>query len=112
MFNSSYFGIIPLELKSTYPVGQFESITARDENDELYENSVKKSSTFINQYYQNYNKCGVIIPENYLNQFNEVVEFDTVNPIRGLDSILKSKFQTNYSVFNNIEDLLQFFKDG
>ena len=53
----------------------------------------------------------MLIPEEYINQFNEVVEFNTVNPIRGLDSILKSKFQTNYSVFNKIDDLLQFFKD-
>ncbi|MFW9901817.1 MAG: tRNA guanosine(15) transglycosylase TgtA [Candidatus Thorarchaeota archaeon] len=110
VFNSSYFGIIPLELKSTYPVGQFESIKAIDENDELYENSVKKSSAFINQFYQKYDKCGVLIPETYLNEFNELVEFNTMNPIRGLDSILKSKFQTNYSVFKNIEDLLQFFR--
>ncbi len=112
VFNSSYFGIIPLELMSTYPMGQFESITARDENDGLYESSVKKSSAFINQFYQKYDKCGVLIPNKYINQFNEIVEFNDVNPIRGLDSILKSKFQLNFSNFTNIYDLLQFFKNG
>ncbi|MFX0000716.1 MAG: tRNA guanosine(15) transglycosylase TgtA [Candidatus Hodarchaeota archaeon] len=111
VFNSSYFGIIPLELISTYPMGQFESISPVGKNDELYENSVKKSNVFIIQNYKNYHKCGVLIPEKYINQYNEVVEFNSVNPIRGLDPILKSKFQSNYSSFTSLNDLLQFFRD-
>ncbi|MFX1365144.1 MAG: tRNA guanosine(15) transglycosylase TgtA [Promethearchaeota archaeon] len=111
VFNSLFFGIIPLELINTYPLGQFESITILDENDDLYKNSIKKSSHFINQFYQNYIKCGVLIPENYINQFNETVEFCLINSIRGLDPVLKSKFQSNYSGFTDLTDLLQFFKD-
>ena len=111
VFNSFYFGLIPLELISTYPMGQFESITAIEENDELYENSVKKSSAFIIQNYKKYQKCGVLIPKKYINQFNEIVEFNSVNPLHGLEPILKSKFQLNYSVFANLNDLFQFFRD-
>ncbi|MFX1452782.1 MAG: tRNA guanosine(15) transglycosylase TgtA [Promethearchaeota archaeon] len=111
VFNSLFFGIIPLELISTYPMGQFESIIATGKNEELYKSSVSKSTGFINQFYQKYIKCGVLIPENYINQFNEVVEFDLISSIRGLDSILKSKFQSNYYSFTNLTDLLQFFKD-
>jgi len=111
VFNSLYFGIIPLELLSTYPMGQFESITASEENDELYENSIRKSRTFIYKNFEKYHKCGMLIPEKYINQFNEIVEFDDVNPIRGLEPILKTKFQINYSVFANLNDLLEFFRD-
>jgi len=111
LFNSFYFGIIPLELMNTFPMGQFESITGTEEDDDLYKNSVKKSNAFINQNYGKYHKCGVLIPERYMNQFNEIVEFDIVNPIRGLEPILKSKFQSKCSVFTNLNDLLQFFRD-
>ncbi len=111
VFNSLYFGIVPLELISTYPMGQFESITALEENDELYMSSVKKSSVFIIHNYEKYDKCGVLIPEKYINQFNELVEFNSTNPIFGLDSILKSKFQSNYSTFTKLNDLLLFFRD-
>ncbi|MEE9377855.1 MAG: tRNA guanosine(15) transglycosylase TgtA [Candidatus Lokiarchaeia archaeon] len=111
VFNSFYFGLIPLELIKTYPMGQFESITASEEHDELYESSVKKSNAFIIQNHKKYDKCGVLIPEKYINQFNEVVEFDAVNPIRGLEPILKSKFQSKCSVFSSLNDLLQFFRD-
>ncbi|MCK4379712.1 MAG: tRNA guanosine(15) transglycosylase TgtA [Candidatus Lokiarchaeota archaeon] len=110
VFNSFYFGLIPLELIKTYPMGQFESITASEEHNELYESSVKKSNAFIIQNHKKYDKCGVLIPEKYINQFNEVVEFNAVNPIRGLEPILKSKFQSKYSVFTNLNDLLQFFR--
>ncbi len=111
VFNSSYFGIIPLELINTYPMGQFESITATEENHQLYVNSIEKSSNFINQNYKEYKKCGVLIPDKYLNQFNEVVEFNDVNPIHGLKPILRSKFQLNFSVFTNLNELLEFFRD-
>lgn len=111
VFNSFYFGLIPLELINTYPMGQFESIIASEKHDELYESSVKKSNAFIKQNYKKYDKCGVLIPEKYINQFNEVVEFNAVNPIHGLEPILKSKFQSNYSVFPNLNDLIQFFRD-
>jgi len=111
LFNSFYFGIIPLELMNTFPMGQFESITGTEEDDDLYKNSVKKSNAFINQNYGKYHKCGVLIPERYMNQFNEIVEFDIANPIRGLEPILKSKFQSKCSVFTNLNDLLQFFRD-
>jgi len=111
VFNSFFFGIIPLELSNTYPMGQFESIRTSEEHDELYMNSVKKSSAFINQNYKKYIKCAILIPEKYLNQFNENVEFEMVNPIRGLEPILKSKFKSNFSVFNNLNDLLEFFRD-
>ncbi len=111
VFNSFYFGIIPLELINTYPMGQFESTSVSEEDDELYKNSVKKSNIFINQNYSKYYKCGVLIPKTYINQFNEVIEFETINPIHGLEPILKSKFLSNYSAFTNLNDLLQFFRD-
>ncbi|MFX1596960.1 MAG: tRNA-guanine transglycosylase, partial [Promethearchaeota archaeon] len=111
VFNSLYFGIIPLELISTYPMGQFESITASEEKDELYKNSVKKSYAFISQNYKRYEKCGILIPEKFVNQFNELVEFNGMNPIFGLETILESEFQSNYSAFINLNDLLLFFRD-
>ena len=104
-------GTIANELINTYPLGQFESITASEEYDELYTSSVNKSNAFITQNYNKYDKCGVLIPDIYINQFNEEVEFNAINPIRGLEPNLKSKFQSNYSNFTKLNDLLEFFRD-
>lgn len=111
VFISFFFGLIPLELIDTFPMGQHESIPSMGLNDMIYQNTIQKSEIFLNSYYRSYKKCGVLIPENYVNQFNEIIEFPLESPIHGLHSILKSKFNENYSIFDNLDDLLQFFKD-
>ncbi len=106
-FFSEFFGIIPLELD----VFQYESIHSMGVKDLLYRNSIQKLELFLGSFFKHYKKFGALIPKEYINQFHEITEFPKNNPIYGLNSIFISKFNLNFSIFNNIDDLLQFFRD-
>jgi 7-cyano-7-deazaguanine tRNA-ribosyltransferase len=113
VFISDFYGLIPLELKDTFPLSQYESITAMEEDDILHQNSVKKALAFLNTNIEHYEKCGVLIPEEFLNQFNETIKFPSHNPIHKINSILIANFASKVSNFNNLFDLFQFFRvDG
>ena len=111
VFITEFYGVIPLELSELYPMGQCESILSSGKNDLLYKNSLEKLEEFVKNNLEYYEKCGVLIPEKYINQFGENVDFSKNNPIHGLHSILKSKFDSKFSIFNNLQDLLHYFKD-
>jgi len=112
VFNSEIYGLIPHELVDTFPMGQYESITSSGINDLIHSNSLHKVKQFFDKNYKYYNKCAVLIPEDYINQFNESVNFPKDNIIYSLIPILKSKFRENLSVFKDLEDLLVFFTNG
>ncbi len=112
VFSSEIYGLIPHELVDTFPMGQYESITSSGINDMIHSNSLHKVEQFFDKNYKYYNKCAVLIPENYINQFNELVNFPKDNIIYSLIPILKSKFRENFSVFKELEDLLVFFTNG
>jgi len=113
VFISDFYGVIPLELLDTFPLSQFESITAIDNNDDLHQNSVRKALKFLNVNIQHYEKCGVLIPEMFLNQFNEIKKFSSKNPIHKIFSLLQAKYASKISNFTNILYLLQYFRtDG
>jgi len=112
VFNSEIYGLIPHELVDTFPMGQYESITSSGINDLIHSNSLHKVKQFFDKNYKYYNKCAVLIPENYINQFNESVNFPNDNIIYSLIPILNSKFRDNFSVFKDLEDLLVFFTNG
>ncbi len=109
-FISDFYGIVPLELNNTFPMGQSESFTRFEINGILYKNLINKVKSFIDHFHPYYSKCGVLIPENYVNQFNEIIKFTKKDIIHGLILILKSKFNSRVSFFNNIQQLLQFLK--
>jgi len=110
VFMTEFYGIVPLELSETYPMGQYESITSSGKDDWIYRNSLKKTEIFINLFSNYYEKCGVLIPNKIVNQFGEEVDFSANNPIHGLSHILNSKFDSSFSIFNNLEDLIYYFK--
>ena len=92
-------------------MGQYESINVIKNYDLLYNESIKKAQIFINHFSKFYEKCGVLIPKNYINQFGENTDFPKNNPIHGLDLILNSKFKSNYLKSDNITEILQFFRE-
>lgn len=110
VFLSVFFGIIPLELSNSFPMGQYESINVMKNHDILYNESIKKAKIFINNFSKFYEKCGVLIPKNFINQFGEKTEFSKNNPIYGLHLILTSKFKSNYIKSDNMIEILQFFR--
>ncbi len=109
VFISVFFGFIPLGLSNSFPMGQYESINVIKNYDLLYNESIKKAQIFINHFSKLYERCGVLIPKKYINQFGENTDFPKNNPIHGLDLILNSKFKSNYLKSDNITEILQFF---
>lgn len=108
VFMSEFFGIIPLELINTFPMGQNESIEVFENYDILYYESIKKAEIFFDCFSKLYKRCGVLIPKNFVNQFGEMTEFPKNNPIHGLKLILNSKFKSNYIKSDKITEILQF----
>jgi len=110
-FNSDFFGIIPLELSSTFPMGQFESINILTINDIIYQNFAQRIENFFKTHGNHYAKCGILTPDQYINQFNEEVEYSKKNAIITIFDKLKSKITLNFSIFENLPGILQFFQD-
>ncbi|MFW9941459.1 MAG: tRNA guanosine(15) transglycosylase TgtA [Candidatus Thorarchaeota archaeon] len=109
-FISEFFGIIPLELSSTFPMGQCESIDNLGIKDKLNENIEQKLENFFKKYGHFYSKCGILIPEKYFNQFNEETEYTKRNIIINLFEKIKLNFSLNSSIFNDLSGMLEFFK--
>ncbi|MFX1316274.1 MAG: tRNA guanosine(15) transglycosylase TgtA [Promethearchaeota archaeon] len=109
VFISEFYGLIPLELIESFPMGQYESIKSSGINDLIHSYSLRKVEQFLNKNNKFYIKCAVLIPENYVNQFNEVVDFPKDNIIYSLISVLKSNFKERFFEFKNLEEILMFF---
>ncbi|MFW9828870.1 MAG: tRNA guanosine(15) transglycosylase TgtA [Candidatus Thorarchaeota archaeon] len=107
---SDFYGIIPLELSSTFPLGQYESVDILKENEEIYANIYQKVELYFNNYSHNYLKCGILIPDNFINQFNEVVPFSKKKIIRKLAEKLKTNFELEIESFGELDSLLTFLK--
>ncbi len=110
-FISSFYGIIPLELTQTFPMGQYESINILEIDDMVNKTMIRKILNFFKIHGQHYDKCGILSPVNYINQFNEIVEFSMDTLIKKIVDLLKFKFYLNVSAFKEISQLLQFFKN-
>ena len=110
-FYSIIYGIIPYELIDTFPMGQYETSSTYDTNDLSYQNSIEIAKKFLDKLSSFYEKCGLLIPDFYLNQFGEIMQFPENHPIRGLNMILKRVYNSNFSTFSQIKDILHFFKE-
>lgn len=111
VFMSEFFGIIPLELSDTFPLGQNEAIRIVEESDIINKTSIEKAKQFFDHFSSYYEKCALFIPEFYLNSFGELTQFPSKNPIHGLQIILKSKFKSKFIISNNLSKIFQFFKN-
>ncbi|MFW9874295.1 MAG: tRNA guanosine(15) transglycosylase TgtA [Candidatus Thorarchaeota archaeon] len=109
-FISEFFGIIPLELSSTFPMGQYESIESLGINDILYQDMEQKIENFFKIYGHHYNKCGVLIPEKFFNQFNEETDYTKKDIITSLFEKIRSIFSLKVSIFNDLSEILVSFK--
>ena len=111
VFFSSFYGLIPLELSDTYPLSQHESIVSTEESDLLYKNSIQKAKTFLSNNIKYYERCGILIPERYKNQFGEYTSFSKENPIYELLNEIKGKYVIEGSKFSDIDEIIHFFKN-
>jgi 7-cyano-7-deazaguanine tRNA-ribosyltransferase len=110
-FYSIIYGIIPYELIDTFPMGQYESLGSSSINSVFYQNSIKNSEAFLKINSNNYKKCVLLIPEIYVNQFNESTQFPNKHPINGLKNILNRIYESNSCVVKQIDELFQFLKE-
>lgn len=108
IFMTTLFGVIPLELSDTYPFGQNETIVFPEKTNKLYIKAVINSETFFKKYAKSYQKCGILIPKTFFNQFNAKQEF-TSHPIRELKLSLEKIFQNNLVESDSLENILNFF---
>jgi 7-cyano-7-deazaguanine tRNA-ribosyltransferase len=109
-FVSDFFGILPLDLNSTFPMGQFESINQLTINGNIYQKLAQRIENFFTFHGKQYDKYGILIPDNYINQFNEETEYLKKKVIISIFDNLKSKFVLKFSIFEDIPRILQFFK--
>ena len=109
-FISDFYGIIPFELSFSYPMGQYEAIDTLEVKNRLYRHAKQKIKSFFELYGQYYDKCGVLIPEKYINQFNEETIYLKKDILISLFDTIRSKLSQNISIFNDISELLEFFK--
>ncbi len=108
IFMTTLFGTVPLELSDSYPFGQNESIAFPDQSSELYKKSVRDSVDFFKNYAKFYQKCGILVPKSYYNQFNEKKEFIS-HPIEDLKPYLENNFHNNLIESDSLEEILIFF---
>lgn len=108
---SDFYGIIPLELSFSFPMGQYESIRNLEIDNSIYNNIIKKLENYFKLHRNHYNKCGILLPEQIINQFYEKIEYDKKNILIKLLNKLKSKVTIKISIFDNILEILQFFKN-
>jgi 7-cyano-7-deazaguanine tRNA-ribosyltransferase len=109
VYLSEFFGIIPLELCNTFPLGQNEAIKVEEDDDILYKNSIRKAGIYLDHFSKFYEKCALLIPKDFLNQFGELTEFQSNSPIHGLYNLLNSKFKSKFIISNNLTEIFQFF---
>ena len=110
-FISDFFGIIPFDLSFTFPMGQYESINNLNTADINYHSFAQRVENFLKLHGKHYYKCGVLLPYQYINQFNEETEYSKKNVIIRIFNKLKSKLILNFSIFKGLPGILQFFKD-
>jgi len=110
-FISDFYGIIPFELSHSFPMGQYESIELSGVEDIIYWNLKQKTELFFEKHSKFYTKCGILIPERYINQFDEIVEFSKKEILINLSKILNYKYKLKIGTSTNIPDLFDFFKD-
>ncbi|TFF98856.1 MAG: tRNA guanosine(15) transglycosylase TgtA [Promethearchaeota archaeon] len=108
LFYSKFFGIIPLGLIDTFPMGQYESLEFNDGLDFLYKGIDKKILAYIKNKQNNYQKCAILIPKYFINQFNEKVEFNR-KPINNIFQKLKLNLNIPIIKADNIRDIIKWF---
>ncbi|MFX1455748.1 MAG: tRNA guanosine(15) transglycosylase TgtA [Promethearchaeota archaeon] len=112
VFLSNFFGIIPLELSFTYPMGQNESINKLNSNGINSQKTIQKIVTYFNFHGEHYKKCAALIPDHFINQFNEQTEYSKKHIIKKILDGLRINKNINIPLFKDLSEILQYFKDG
>jgi 7-cyano-7-deazaguanine tRNA-ribosyltransferase len=106
-FWSHLFGIIPLELISSYPMGQYEIFNTTTFNQNNYKISHFRTKKFFDFHKNQYLKCLFFIPERFINKFHEEKLFNGEILKKQVHS-LKKRYENYFNIFADIDELLEF----
>ncbi len=110
VFSSYIYGIVPIELIDTFPLGQYESIEFNNSNSLLNNNYKLIIEQYFKKNFSKYHKCAILIPDFYLDQYKQKIKFSEHNVINSLKSIISPFYKSNLAVFKEIDSVLNFFK--
>jgi len=111
IFASSYYGVIPNELMESFPLGQHEGRMEFHHQDHAY-NALYNTKFYFEKHHANYDKIAILIPNDYLNELNEITKISKNNVIFIIKDYLFNKFKEKVSSFPHIESALEYFNDG
>ena len=107
VFNSNVYGIVPLELVDTFPMGQFESI---DFDASCNHNYLKNVEEFFKHFGKMYQKCAILIPDYFHDQYQQKQRYLENCALNSLKLLLKSHYKSNFKYFKDINSIITFFK--
>lgn len=107
-FYSEFFGLIPLELIQTFPMGQHESINLNTFN--LQEISKEIANIILDfiRSYGIYEKIGFLNPDFFINQYQEEKNF-TDNQYERVINTLQTERKIKVNQFKKINNIIEFF---
>lgn len=111
-FYSIIHGIIPYELIDSFPMGQYETSATFIIKSDIYQNSLKNSENYIDKFFNYYQKCAFLIPDDFINQFKELEEFPKHHPLYDLFNLLNKKYGKYISKFRTVAEITHFFREG
>ena len=104
---SPFFGLIPIELSEIYPLGQHEHLDLDKMTNIAYE--IVKS--FFSKNIERFDLIGILLPKNFLNQFNEENDFSIYSPIYQISDYLNKKYSKKIITAFTIKSILEHFKN-
>ena len=107
VFNSFIYGIVPIELIDTFPIGQFESMDFDCFDCHNYLNIIED---FFKSYGEMYNKYAILTPEYYIDQYHQEKRFLESENSNSLKKLLKSRYGTHFKDFKDIDSVVRFFR--
>ncbi len=112
-FLSYFFGLLPLELIETFPLGQHESFISVTSPDVPIEPEFFQScNNYLNQFHACYEKAALWIPSWYYGAYNERIELGENALIAKFSLLMKSYFKSRFGSFKTLKEILEFFKSS
>ncbi len=108
IFYSKFFDLIPLALTDTFPIGQYESSFFNEFSQILYKDLPQKILYFIQNKPNNYEKCAILVPNSFINQFNEHLNFYK-KPINKVFQRIKPIINIPILKAENIKEIIEWF---
>ncbi|MBD3211106.1 MAG: tRNA guanosine(15) transglycosylase TgtA [Candidatus Lokiarchaeota archaeon] len=109
LFFSKFFGVIPIELIETYPMGQHEAISLSLIDKEEYIDEYIHIFIAIINTHKTSKKIAFLNPDTFINQFGEEEKFK--DPLyERIFEALSSKYKIPVEEFRRINNIIDFFE--